>query len=93
MKAWKIVAIVIALLVVVVIALPFVIDVNAFRPTIESQLTSALGRKVTIGNLKLSILSGGISADNLSIADDPSLSSAPFIQAKGLKVGVDLAPL
>ncbi len=93
MKAWKIVAIVIALLVVVVIALPFVIDVNAFRPTIEAELTSALGRQVKIGNLKLSILSGGISADNLSIADDPSISSAPFIQAKGLKVGVDLAPL
>ena len=93
MKAWKIVAIVIALLIVIVIALPFVIDVNAFRPKIESELTTALGRQVKIGNLKLSILSGGISADNLSIADDPSISNAPFIQAKGLKVGVELAPL
>jgi AsmA protein len=93
MKAWKIVAIIVAVLIVVVIALPFVIDVNAFRPRIESELTTALGRQVKIGNLKFSILSGGISADNLSIADDPSLSNAPFIQAKGLKVGVDLAPL
>ncbi|MGH9567825.1 MAG: hypothetical protein ACRD4I_17765, partial [Candidatus Angelobacter sp.] len=67
MKAWKIVAIIIAIVIVVVIALPFVIDVNAFRPRIESELTTALGRQVKIGNLKLSILSGGISADNLSI--------------------------
>ena len=93
MKAWKIVAIVIAVLLVIVIALPFVIDVNAFRPKIESELTTALGRQVKIGNLKLSILSGGISADNLSIADDPAFSNSPFIQAKGLKVGVDIAPL
>jgi len=93
MKAWKIVAIIIGILIVVVIALPFVIDVNAFRPTIESELTTALGRQVKIGNLKLSILSGGISADNLSVADDPSISHAPFIQAKGLKVGVELTPL
>ena len=93
MKAWKIVAIIVAVLIVVVVALPFVIDVNAFRPKIESELTTALGRQVKIGNLKLSILSGGISADDLSIADDPSFSNTPFIQAKGLKVGVDIAPL
>lgn len=91
--ALKVVGIVIALLLVVAIALPFVIDVNSFRPQIESNLSSALGRAVKVGNLHLSILSGSVGADQLSIADDPKFSQAPFIQAKSLKVGVELMPL
>jgi AsmA protein len=89
----KVVGIVIALLIVVAIALPFLVNVNSFRPQIESNLSSALGRSVKVGNLSLSILSGSVEANQLSIADDPKFSSSPFIQAKSLKVGVELMPL
>lgn len=89
----KILAIVVALLMVVAIALPFVIDANTFRPKLESLLTDALGRQVKVGNLSLSILSGGVAADNISIADDPQFSKSPFVQAKSLKVGVEMIPL
>ncbi len=89
----KIVAIVIAVLIVIVIALPFVVDANTFRPKLEAELTDALGRQVKVGNLSLSLLSGGVSADNISIADDPQFSNAPFVQAKSLKVGVEMIPL
>ena len=92
-RALKWIAIIIAALIVVALALPFVIDVNTFRPQIESQLTNALGRKVTVGNLKLSILSGSLAADDIAIADDPAFSNAPFIRAKALKVGVEMMPL
>ncbi|HEY1464943.1 MAG TPA: AsmA family protein [Terriglobales bacterium] len=93
MKALKILGIVVVLLIVALIALPFLINVNTFRPTIEAELTTALGRQVKIGNLKLSILSGNLSADDLSIADDPAFSKNAFIQAKGLNVGVEVEPL
>src|SRR5215831_13255274 len=89
----KIVGIVIAVLIVIVIVLPFVIDANTFRPKLESEATDALGRQVKVGNLSLSLLSGGISADNISIADDPQYSKSPFVQAKSLKVGVEMIPL
>ena len=91
--ALKVIGIVIVLLIVVAVALPFLVNVNSFRPQIESNLSSALGRPVTVGNLSLSILSGTVGADQLSIADDPKFSQAPFIQAKSLKVGVELMPL
>ncbi len=89
----KVVGIVVALLIVVAIALPFLVNVNSFRPQIESNLSSALGRPVKVGNLSLSIFSGSVEANQLSIADDPKFSSAPFIQAKSLQVGVELMPL
>ena len=92
-RVLTIVGIVVLVLVVVLVALPFIVDVNMFRPQIQAELTAALGRQVEIGNLRLSILGGSVSADHLSIADDPVFSKTPFIQAKGLDVGVELMPL
>jgi AsmA protein len=89
----KIVGVVAAVLIVIIIAIPFLINVNNFRPQIESKLSTALGRPVKVGNLSLSILSGSVAADELSIADDPKFSPAPFIQAKKLEVGVEMFPL
>ena len=93
MKALKIIGIVVVILLLIVIALPFLINVNSFRPKLESALTEALGREVKVGNLSLSILSGSVSAEELSIADDPAFSKDPFIRARSLKVGVEVMPL
>jgi AsmA protein len=92
-KILKIAGIVVAALIVIAIAIPLFVNVNNYRPQIESTLSSTLGRPVKVGNLSLSILSGSVEADQLSIADDPKFGSAPFLQAKTLKVGVELLPL
>jgi AsmA protein len=92
-RALKIIGIIIAILIIIVVILPFVINVNDFRPRIESELTNALGRKVTVGKLSLSLITGSLGADNIAIADDPSFSSSPFIQAQKLDVGIELLPL
>ena len=89
----RIVLVVIAVLVVVILVLPFLIPVNQFRPTIEEKASAALGRKVQIGDLRLSLLRGSLSAENLSIGDDPKFSSSPFLTANSLNVGVELMPL
>ena len=86
-------AIIVTLLLFIALALPFLIDANLFKPRLEAALTQALARQVTLGDLKLSIFSGGVAASDLSIADDPLYSKAPFIQAKSLKVGLELQPL
>ena len=89
----RILAIVVAVLVVIVIGLPFLINVNSFRPKVESEASNALGRQVTVGNLKLSIFSGSVEGDNIAIADDPAFSKSPFVTARSLKIGVELLPL
>src|ERR1043166_3635897 len=89
----KWIAMIIAVVIVVVLVLPFLINVNAFRPRIESELTYALGRKVTVGNLSLSLWSGSLAADNIAIADDPAFGNAPFVKAEALNVGVNMVPL
>lgn len=92
-KALIVVGAVVLLLVIVIIALPLFIDANQFKPTIETDLATALGRKVSIGNISLSIFSGGVKVDDVSIADDPAFSQSPFLTAKQLAVGVSLMPL
>jgi len=87
------IAVVVGLLVVAAIALPLFINADSFRPRVESQLQSSLGRKVEIGHLSLSLFSGGVSAEKLDIADDPAFSHSPFLTAKSLDVGVDLPAL
>jgi AsmA protein len=92
-RVLKIIGIVVVVILLAVIALPFLVNVNSFRPKLESELSTALGRQVKVGNLSLSILSGSVSAEDLSISDDPAFSKGPFIQAKSLKVGVEVMPL
>ncbi len=93
MKALRWLGIVVALLLVIVLAIPFLINVNQFRPRLETALSQALGREVKLGDLKLSILSGSVEASDLDIADDAAYSKTPFVRAKSLKVGVELEPL
>jgi AsmA protein len=89
----KIIGIVIVVLILIVVIAPFLIPVNSFRPEIEQQASAALGRKVDVGNLSLSLFGGSLGADNLAIADDPKFSSAPFLTAKSVSVGVEVMPL
>src|SRR5688572_8933807 len=92
-RLFIILAAIAAVLVVAVLALPLLIDADQFRPTIEKELQAALGREVKIGKLTLSVFSGGVSAEQITIADDPAFSKAPFLTAKALNVGVELLPL
>lgn len=94
MKRWvKILLAVAALVVLVATAIPLFVKANTFRPVIEKQLSATLGREVKFGDLRLSVFSGSLIAQDLSIADDPAFSAAPFVTAKELRIGVSLRPL
>lgn len=89
----RILAIAVILLAVALVSIPFLIDANQFRPRLEAELSRALGREVKIGQLRISLISGGVSADDIVIGDDPAFSKTPFVRAGSLQVGVELKPL
>lgn len=84
---------IVVVLFLIILALPLFINANQFKPTLETQLTTALGRPVGIGDISLSIFSGGVTVTDVSIGDDPAFSKSPFLTTKSLSVGVELLPL
>jgi AsmA protein len=84
---------IVVLLFLIILALPFFINVNQFKPTLETKLGVAMGRKVGIGDIGLSIISGSVTVKDVSVADDPAFSNSPFLTAKSLNVGVEMMPL
>lgn len=92
-KIIRYVLIAVGALVLILLVLPLFINANSFRPAIEEKLSAAMGRKVQVGDLSLSLFSGSLAAADLSIADDPGFSNTPFLTAKSFKVGVEVWPL
>jgi AsmA protein len=88
----KWVGIFLAIVIVAIVSLPFFINVNQFRPTLESELSAALGREVKLGDLQLKILAGEVTGDDLSVSEDPAFGKPAFVRAKSLRVGVELWP-
>lgn len=85
--------IIVGVLLLVIIAVPLFINVDSYRPELEKKLSAALNRQVHIGKLDASLLSGGASASDISIADDPAFNKDAFLKAASVKVGVQLMPL
>jgi AsmA protein len=83
----------VVVVVLIAIGLSFLIDANRFKPELESELSSVLGRHVSVGQLQFSILSGSVSAGDLAISEDPGFGAAAFLKAKSLNVGAELMPL
>src|SRR6202789_4657800 len=84
---------IVALILIAVLSIPLFLNADNFRSRIESALTTSLGRKVTLGKLDLSVLSGSLVAENAIVGDDPAFSSQPFLQASKVKIGIEVLPL
>jgi AsmA protein len=93
-KRWaKILIVIVVASVAAVAAIPLFVNANTFRPAIEKELASTLGRSVKVGDLRLSMFSGSMVSEDLSVADDPNFSASPFLTAKTLRIGVSLRTL
>ncbi len=92
-RTLRLVLIIVGALVVLLAVAPFLIPVSQFKPMMEKEASTALGRKVQLGKLRLSIIGGSVRVGNLSIGDDPRFSQSPFLTAKSVKVGVKLLPI
>jgi len=92
-RTLRIIIIAVVVLILIIVVVPFLIPVNQFRPTIEAKASQAVGRKVQVGELSLSLLGGSLSAQNLSIGDDPKFSQKAFLQAKSVTIDIEILPL
>jgi AsmA protein len=92
-KIVRFAGIAVVLLLLAAAGLALLLDINQFRPMLEYSLSTSLGRDVKAGNLRLALFSGGVSAADVTIADDPAFGKSPFLRAKSFKLAVELQPL
>jgi len=79
---------------VVALVLPSFLDVNRYHDPIQAQMQKRLGRPVTLGPMRLSLLPPAFQVENASIGEDPAFSTGqPFAQAQELRVTAKLWPL
>lgn len=92
-RIWSVLASVAAVLVIGFFVVQHFLNAETYHEQIEAALSDSLGRKVELGHLDVSLLSGSIVAEGLSIADDPAFSNQPFVTAKDVRIGVEMIPL
>jgi len=92
--------IVIGLLIVVIVAvgvilaLPFLIDLNKYQDQYKPLLEDALNRKVQLQDIRLTIWPRiGARVAGFAVLDDPEFGATPFTSLTSLNVGVKLMPL
>src|SRR4051812_5191795 len=93
-KALKIFAAILVLLVLVLLAAPFFLDVNRYHDRIQSQLQQKLGRQVSLGTMHLKLIPFAFRVENAVIGEDPNFGKGSnFAQANELYVTAALMPL
>jgi uncharacterized protein involved in outer membrane biogenesis len=86
--------IVIALPLLALVALPFLLNGNSFRPTLQAQAEQRLHRPVTVGDIQVKTFPLALAISDLNIGQPAGVASKlPFVEAKQVSVAVDLWPL
>ncbi len=94
MKVLLGIGVVIVLLVVLVILLPFLIDLNQYQAQYRPIIEEALNRKIELKDIRLTIVPRiGVRIAGFAVLDDPAFSAGPFASLTSLDVGVKLRPL
>jgi uncharacterized protein involved in outer membrane biogenesis len=87
-------AVILVVLVVALLAAPAFIDVNRYRPQIQAKLQEQLGRPVSLGEMKLSLIPLSFRVKDAVVAEDPAFSMGrPFVTVGALYVRPALIPL
>ena len=88
------VLIAVVVLVGVILALPFLIDLNKYQDQYKPLIEDALNRKVQLQDIRLTIWPRiGARVAGFAVQDDPAFGSSPFTSLTSLDVGVKLMPL
>ncbi len=77
-----------------VLALPSIVNLERYRGALAGRAGRALGREVTLGDLRVSLWGGiGAKVKGIQIGQAAGFGSEPFLAADALRVHVQLLPL
>ncbi len=92
-KKWVVALVIVVLLGGLVLAAPFFLDVNRYRGAIQTRLSKAIGREVTLADLRLSFFPMALESKDVRIADDPAFRKGDFVSVQSFRIHVNFWPL
>ncbi len=88
------VGILLGLFILIILLLPFLLDLNRYRDQYLPVLEEALDRKVDVEDIRLTLFPTlGVQLQKVVIADNPAFSSQPFMTVPSVQVAVQWRPL
>ena len=82
------------LLIILIVVLPFLIDLNRYQDRYRPLIEEALNRKVELKDIRLTLWPRiGARIGGFIVQDDPAFRTGPFASLSSLDVGVKLLPL
>lgn len=88
------IGVVVAVLIGLVLLLPFIVDLNKYQDQYRPLIEEALNRKVTIADIRLTIWPRlGARVAGFTVVEDPAFGTGPFASLSSVDVGVKLMPL
>ncbi|MGC2697317.1 MAG: AsmA family protein, partial [Candidatus Angelobacter sp.] len=89
-----VVLVIVVLLVGAALLVPHLIDINQYHGQIQTQLEKHLGRKVSLGNMSLSLFPPSFQVESATITEDQRFQTGrPFATTDKLAVSVKFWPL
>jgi len=90
----KILGLVVLVLVLLVLAVPYFLNVDRYRDTIADAITKQTGRKVTLGPIHARLFPGaGVTVADLHVGNPSGFPAGDLLGADEIGVNVTLAPL
>ena len=85
----------VVLILAVLIAIPFFVDLNRYKPVLEEKVSAATGRSFRIGSdLNLSLFPwAGVSFSDLQLGNPEGFKEDSFVKIDSFEVRVKLLPL
>ena len=78
----------------VILALPFLIDLNKYQDQYKPLIEEALNRKIQLQDIRLTIWPRiGARVAGFTVLDDPAFGTSPFTSLTSLDVGVKFMPI
>ncbi len=82
------------LLLLIILLLPFLLDLNRYRDQYLPVLEETLDRSIDVEDIRLTLFPTlGVQLRNVAIADDPTFSPQPFMTVPSIQVAVQWRPL
>ena len=79
---------------VLILLLPFIVDLNSYQAQYRPVIEEALNRKILLKDIRLTIIPRiGVRITEFTVMDDPAFGAQPFASLSSLDIGVKLRPL